>query len=228
MIELQRLDLYRPIHKALRLLMAETLVEVGRLDCEDSPELHAGLDRVEQLLRACRSHLQHEDAFLHPALERLQRNGAERTHHDHLEHRHAIDALQRQVTAVRERVGGARQQAADALYDALADFIGENFAHMRIEERDNNARLWSGYDDAALVEVHEALLASIPASEMEDTLRLMARALSPRERAGLLGEIRGKMPADAFSALLGGLLPLLPPRDRAKLGIALGEARVAA
>ncbi len=228
MIELQRLDLYRPIHKALRLLMAETLVEVGRLDCEDSPELHAGLDRVEQLLRACRSHLQHEDAFLHPALERLQRGAAERTHHDHLEHRHAIDALQRQVAAVRERGGSARQQAADALYDALADFIGENFAHMRIEERDNNARLWSSYDDAELIEVHDALLASIPAGEMEDTLRLLVRALSPRERAALLGEIRSKMPADAFSALLGGLLPLLPPRDRAKLGIALGEARIAA
>lgn len=228
MLELQRIDLYRPIHKALRLLMAETLVEVGRMDCEDAPELHATLDRVDQLLLACRAHLQHEEAFIHPALDGARPGAADRTRAEHQEHDTALDSLQRRVVNVRERIGSARQRAADALYDALGDFVGENFAHMRVEERDNNARLWSHYDDAALTDLHDALVASIPPREMGETLQLMMRALSPRERAALLGEIRSKAPEDAFAGLLASLLPMLSARDRSKLGIALGEPRIAA
>jgi hemerythrin-like domain-containing protein len=228
MLEQPRIDMYRPIHKALRLLMAETLVEAGRMDCEDVVELHAVLDRVDSLLQACSKHLEHENAYVHPALERAEPGASARTAVEHHEHLAAITVLQRQVRAVREATPALRQHAADALYDHLADFVAENFAHMRIEERDNNARLWAHYDDAALIAIHDALVASIPPAEMTETLKLMLRALAAGERAGLLGSLREAMPAEVFEGLLGELLPVLSSRDRAKLRIALGDERVAA
>ena len=38
-----RLDLYAPIHKALRSFMSDTLVRVGRIDVADAEDMHSTL-----------------------------------------------------------------------------------------------------------------------------------------------------------------------------------------
>src|SRR5665213_1117979 len=81
-----RVDLYAPIHKALRSMMAETLVLVGRLDVSDADEMHTTLAQFDSLLDLCTSHIGHENAFVHTAIEARQPAGAQRTADDHLEH----------------------------------------------------------------------------------------------------------------------------------------------
>jgi len=225
MFEHPRLDLYRPIHKALRLLMCESVQALGRLDCEDPLELHAQLDQLGDLLALCRSHLEHENAFLHPALERAGAGASPRTAEDHVQHLGEIAALERRLQRVRDSSGQIRQREADALYDDLVDFVGENFAHMRIEERDNNARLWSHYQDAELVALHDALVASIEPARRLAASRLILRAIHPGERISMLLGMRAQMPADAFNGLAQALLQALNERDRRKLDHALQQAQ---
>ena len=74
--EAPRLDLYSGIHKALRALMADTLLAVGRMDTDDKLEVAEVTERVLVLLEVCRSHLQHENDFIHAAIEARHPGGS--------------------------------------------------------------------------------------------------------------------------------------------------------
>ena len=75
-----RFDLYAGVHKGLRLFMADTLTRVGRLDLDDEPELAATLGQLDELLEICRSHLGHENQFVHTAIEARRPGGASSEH----------------------------------------------------------------------------------------------------------------------------------------------------
>lgn len=219
-----RFDMYMQIHKGLRSLMAATLVEVGRMDWQDPAERDATLARLGKLLDTCRGHLEHENQFVHTAIERRLPGAAGQTEADHLEHVAAIDQLRRHVDALRRASGEAAGEAALALYRDLAVFVAENFLHMQVEESRNNASLWAAYTDEELVEIHDALVASIPADEMAFLLGLMLPALAPAERAQMMLGMRSGMPAEAFAGVLAVAQQALSGRDWSKLSAALSTS----
>src|SRR5690606_232594 len=212
-----RFDMYMQIHKGLRTAMAETLLAVGRMDWLEREERDATLGRLAGLLALCRSHLEHENQFVHTAIERRLPGAAGQTEADHLEHVAAIDQLRRRIDALRQAAGDAAGAAALTLYRELAVFVAENFLHMQVEESRNNASLWSAYTDEELVEIHDALVASIPAEEMSYLLGLMLPALAPVERTQMMLGMKAGMPAEAFSGVLEVVRQVLSDRDWAKL-----------
>ena len=109
-----RLDLYSGIHKGLRSFMAETLVRVGRIDVADAADRDQALDQLEQLLGFCAGHLQHENTFVHTAIEARQPAGTTKIAEEHLEHSESIAALREEAAALRTRarVRGRRAGAA--------------------------------------------------------------------------------------------------------------------
>ena len=219
-----RLDLYAPIHKALRLALGDTLTLVGRLDVLDADEMASTLGRVDDLLDLCHRHLEHENAFVHPAIEARQPEGSRRTADDHVEHLASIEALRAEVQALRAARPDARAGLALRLYRHLALFVAENLQHMHMEETLNNALLWAHYSDAELVELHERLLASIPPAEHLVVARWMIPAVSPAERAGMLMGMRAGMPPPAFLGVLEHVRPHVDARGWTKLARALGLA----
>ena len=219
-----RVDMYAGIHKALRALMADTLLAVGRMDSEDALERAQVTQRVLELLDFCRSHLRHENDFIHPALEARAPGASGKIAHEHEEHLQAIVALADQATALLQCEPAARPAAALALYRALSLFIAHNFEHMHVEETAHNAVLWARYTDAELIDLHNALVASIPPDEMMYVLRWMVPFMNPAERAAMLGDMRDHAPAPAFAAALEVVRPHLGEREWAKLGRDLGLA----
>jgi hypothetical protein len=219
-----RFDMYAGIHKALRSFMSETLVRVGRIDVTDPDDLHAALEQLETLLALCLSHIEHENEFVHTAIEARQPGGAARTGGDHQEHRDSIDALRAEAAAMRGAAARLQPALALRLYHHLALFVAENFQHMHIEESTNNAALWAAYSDAELSEIHDRLAASISPPEFMQVARWMVPALNPMERAGLLGGIRAQTPPEAFLGVLAGVRPHLDARGWDKLARAVGVA----
>jgi hypothetical protein len=216
-----RMDMYTGIHKAMRAFMADTLLAVGRMDTADEPEFAQVTQRVLELLEFCRSHLEHENEFVHAAMEARAPGSAARIAAEHVEHEHHIAQLSLAVASLRAEPRETRDAAALGLYRALAQFIAGNFQHMAVEESDHNAQLWAHFSDEELLGVHDALLASIPPAEMMFTLRWMVPFMSPRERAGLLQGIRANAPAPAFQAALDTVRPHLSAREWDKLADAL-------
>jgi hypothetical protein len=197
-----RLDLYGPIHKAIRLFMSRTLCQLGSTDALDAVQLRASLAQLHALLGFCAQHLKHEEAFIHPALQAVAGGAAARVCADHEAHRREIAELGEAAAQLPGLPAAERPAALAALYRAVAVFVGENFAHMEAEEREHNAMLWAHYSDAELHALHERLLASIEPATMELGLSWMLPALSAGERAGMLGGMQAGMPAPAFEGVL--------------------------
>ncbi len=223
-IDAGRVDLYSAIHKGLRSFMAETLVAAGRMDPLDDADTRQTLEQVRALLDFCRGHLEHENDFVHRALEARRSGSAAASVRDHAAHREAIDALEGDASVVELASGDERRIALLRLYRDLALFVAENLEHMHVEETENNAVLWATHTDEELKRIHVALLASIAPQIMETGLRWMLPALSPAERAAVLGEMQRKAPAPVFERALGIALPRLGERERAKLLGALAPA----
>jgi hemerythrin-like domain-containing protein len=210
-----RVDLYAGIHKALRLFMADTLARVGRLDAEDADERAATLAQVDELLGQFRSHVDKENRYVHAALEARCAGASADIAAEHVEHLEAIAALEAEVVALRALPTPA---AAFRLYRRLARFVGENLAHMDVEETALNAALWAAYSDAELMDVHHRILAAIDPQEMARVLRWMVPAMTPAERAEMLSA----MPPAARDAALAIVRPHLDDGAWARLTRALG------
>lgn len=223
-----RFDMYAFIHKALRAQMADALVAMGRLDVNDSAEFEPTLARVRALLAACASHLQHENEFIHPALEAQAPGAAHATADDHVHHVAQLEALESALAALEAAPLAERSARAHALYLKLAAFVADNLQHMQLEERDNNAALQAAYTDEELLALHDRLVASIPPQEMAATLRWMLPNLAAPERATLLGGIALSAPREVFNGMLILARQNLAPRDWMKLMMALGPMPVAA
>jgi hypothetical protein len=217
-----RLDMYSGIHKALRALMADTLLAVGRMDWDDELELAQVTERVLELLDFCGSHLQHENAHVHAAIEARAAGASEQIAHEHEEHVRHIAHLADTVAAVRGAPAAQRAPAVAVLYRELALFIATNFQHMHVEETAHNAVLWARYTDAELLAIQDRLIASIPPQEMMFAMRWLVPFLSPAERVGMLSDVRSKAPPPAFDAMLATAKPHLTQREWEKLAKGLG------
>ena len=224
----QRFNMYALIHKALRAAMGDTLAALGRMDPLDEADTTRVLADVRALLTLMRGHLEHENAFIHPALEARQAGASSHTAHDHVQHEAALAALQAQLRRVAAAQGAARVEAQQQLYMSLAGFVAENLEHMQVEEAENMQALWNAYTDAELIAIHDALVASIPPEEMSQVLRWLMPAVTPYERALLLGDLQHKAPAPVFSQILDQVRPLLTPREWDKLMHAIAPLPAAA
>jgi len=211
-----RHDIYAPVHKALRLFMTDTLQALSRLDLDDAQDLAAGLARLETLLEAACRHLQHENDFIHPAIEERSSGTSHRIAEEHRQHLDAIATLRAQAAAVRAAPDAA---AAHRLYRQLAAFIAENFEHMDMEETRHNQALWSAYSDAELQALDGRIVASIGPQEMAVWLRWMLPAFNPAERAQLVGSL----PSEARPPVLAQARDLLDDAAWGKLCRALDQ-----
>jgi hypothetical protein len=218
-----RLDLYTPIHKALRAYMSDTLVRLGQLDPADDEQRERVLDQVDALLLEMRNHLAHENDFVHTALEARNPGSASRTASDHVGHVEAISNLEDESRALRDARPEYRGPLALSLYRHLGGFIAENLEHMAVEERENNAALWASYSDAELMGLHEMLLASIPPAELAQTMRWFVVALSVTELAQMFGGMKAHAPRPAFEAMFDIARTYMDQRRFGQLARVLSE-----
>jgi hypothetical protein len=215
--EAPRFDMYTGIHKALRAFMADTLLAVGRMDPADPQDLADATSRVLQLLGFCAGHVEHENRFVHAAIEARAPGASDAVAHDHEEHVKHIAMLADLTGRLQGAAEAQRPALALRLYRELALFIADNFQHMHVEETAHNAVLWARYTDAELVAVHDALVASIPPEEMMTVARWLVPFMNPVERMHLMADLRAKAPAEAFEGMLQLVRPHLADRDWGKL-----------
>ena len=219
-----RHDMYAGVHKGLRAFMGDTLAVVGRMDPADEHDVAAALGQARSLLAICASHLEHENRFVHAAMEARRPGSSARTGEDHVGHEEAIDELTAEIGAFQRATGAARTAAAHRLYLRLAAFVAENLAHMHVEETANNAVLWACYTDDELLAIEHMLVAAIPPQKMGAFLRWMLPSISHAERVAMLSGMRQGAPAEAFAGVLALTRANVSTRDWAKLAAALDVA----
>jgi len=224
----ERFNIYTLIHKGLRACMADALLTVGRMDPDDDADVASAAAVVRGLLAFARSHLQHEEDWIHPALEAGRRGSSEQTRADHVEHREVFVLLETSLRTVEGSAGPARAAAALRLYRQLALFVADNFQHMHVEETENHATFVECFSDEEVIALSDRLVASLTPEEKATAMRWMLPFANAAERAGVLVNVRDTAPPPAFEALLALVRPHLSARDAAKLDRALGARRAPA
>ena len=91
-----------------------------------------------------------------------------------------------------------------------------------------NALLREACDDAELLAIERAIVASIAPAEAMLVARWMLPALHAAERAAKLAAMQANAPREAFAGVLAMLRQQLSERDWYKLGAALGPTAPAA
>lgn len=218
-----RYEIYLPVHKGLRACMGETLLALGRVDAFSRESVEGALAMVEDLLGLCEDHLAHENAYLHPAIERARSGATARCSADHASHLGAIGTLRARRDAVLSAEDPARERALVVLYRQLAIFVAENLEHMNVEETEHTEVLWASYTDEEIQAIERELVAHIAPARMIVWLRWMLPFISRQERAHMLRGMRAGMPAEAFSGILDALKPHFRPVDWANIWRDLGD-----
>ena len=220
-VDPERYDSYLKVHKALRALMAETLVRIGRMDPDDDDDTCAALEQVRMTIAMAQTHLHKEETVVHPAMESRAPGSTHRAANDHLAHTSTFERIILACNDVAASRGVARAAAAQCLYRRFALLMADDFVHMHAEETENNAVLWATHTDAELMQIVERLVASIPPETMAKYLRWMVTANTPQDRTKLLSSIRLGMPRAGYLALLDTILPSLSDIDQRKLADSL-------
>ena len=226
--QIDRVDIYAGIHKAVRSFLCDTLTRVARLDLEDENEVADTLRQVRNLLEFCEHHIANEERFVHPAMEARQPGSAAGTAADHEHHAVEVAAMRADCAAIEDKSAAQGNAAWRRLQRRLAQFTGDSLLHMETEESANNAVLQACYTDAELGDLHRQILASLPPEEMATDLRWILKGSSPAERCALMAGIRADAPPPVFDAMLDLARQSLDASGWNKLAAALAPMRMAA
>ena len=211
------LDLYKDIHKAIRVELFAVTTEAGRLDPAQGVARAALASHVRDVVAFLTSHAEHEDAAVQPVLEARLPALAERVEVDHLTLEARMDDLEQMATEAAALDVVDPGTKVHRIYLALSAFTSDYLEHQDVEERVIMPALEAavGVDD--VVAIHQAILAGIPPEEMGTSLALMLPAMNIDDRAAMLGGMRAGAPAEVFEGVWGLAGSVLDPADHRAL-----------
>ena len=216
-------DLYRDVHKAIRVNLFDVTAEAGRLDPADQAARMAHAARVRDLMRFLEFHADHEEERIDDAVRRVlpeQSAAIFATHRDLEAQMAALVAL---AELVHETGRDDARASVHALYLGLARFTSAYLAHQDVEEQVVMPALWDAYGIEPLLEIHERILATISPEDMGWSLAKMLPPMNVEDRVEMFLGMRASAPAEAFAGVRALASQVLDPAD----GVAL-EARLAA
>jgi hypothetical protein len=215
-------DLYRDIHKGIRAELFAVTVEAGRIDPRDAAARVAVAGRVQTLVGILDAHAGHEDAVIQPVLENELPNLAARVQADH----HLLEGRSAQLRTVADDVvhipGRSQAAALHQLYLQLAGFTSSYLGHQDLGERTVQPALAQAIGPQAVMDLHGAIVSSIPPDEMAAALPIMLPAMNVDGRAELLGGMQANAPCQVFEGIWGLSASVLAPAELAAVAVRLG------
>jgi len=218
-----RHDLYGPVHKGLRRDMCSLLARIGSADFSTAAQASEIVKDLHGILELCAHHLEHENTFLHPAVDERSKGASSKQAQEHEEHEKFIAKLRTMATELEKSSDNDRAAKGQQLYLHFSAFVGENLVHMAEEEGVLQPKLQASYSDNELRAIEGKLLGSMKPEVMMAFLRGMIPAMNREERAMLLGGMKQGAPPEAFNAVLQvAARPTLSAEDYSDLTKRLG------
>jgi hypothetical protein len=223
-IELVAVDLYKDIHKGIRAELFAATSVAGSVDPADGCGRIALADHVRSVAAVLGSHAQHEDLFVDPVLRTHLPDLAEQVTTDH----EALESRFGSIVDLAETFASAAQpdqrRLGHWLYLELASFTSAYLGHQDLEERTVMPALERAVGVGAALDLHVAIVSSIPPDEMVRSLAFMLPAMNLDDRTDLLMGMRMSAPPEAFGGVLGLAQSVLGPAAFTELAdrLALG------
>ncbi|MGK0274202.1 MAG: hemerythrin-like domain-containing protein [Ilumatobacter sp.] len=192
----ESLDLYREVHKGLRLALFELARAAGALDPADHPSSDAFCEQFADVDMMLQTHHAHEDDPLLSALleDHVSTALIDRIHAEHV-------LTDQRLAELRVLVAELSQgtDTTEAIYDAVTTFIAAYLVHMEVEERQVMPVIQNGASIEKLMAVQMAIRTSVPPMDMCVFLRCMLPAMNPQERTAMLAGMKMGAPPEIFA-----------------------------
>lgn len=218
-IEAPPIDLYREVHKGLRLALSDLVRLAGSLDATDAASVEAFAALFADVDMMLVTHHRHEDGGHLGELiaQHLDAEVAQSVHDAHERSDAMLEELRRSVAAL--DTGGTDTAR---LYDDLVAFAAAYFIHMNVEEQQVMPVLRAGVDPDELFAITMQIRTSVPPPDMCVFLRFMLPAMTPVERAGTLGGMKAGAPPEIFEMFWTVAQRSLEPGDMADVAERIG------
>lgn len=221
-------DLYRDIHKAIRVELFDATAAAGRIDPADRPARHAHAARLHDVARMLAMHAEHEDEVMDDAIRAILPEEADSITAEHASLDAEITVLVEFAELALARPGDDRA-CAHRLYLGLASFTSRYLAHQDREESVVMPELHRRYGVEPLLEMNDRIVSSIEPDDMAWSLSMMLPAMNLEDRVELLSGMREGAPAEVFEGVCGLASQVLDLADSSTLRerLELDEAPVA-
>lgn len=208
-----RFDLFLPVHKGLRLALADLLLEMGRADFHDARGAERVVDQLEHVTAFCDDHKGAEDAIVLPALlGRLtgQLPSITRAHEEQARH---LEELRATSKALLDAPASVRPIIGRTLYLHFSTFTGDNLVHMAEEEQVLSPLFDRLFTEEELRAIHGQVMASLTMEQHARGAPFILRALSRPERVSMVSGALATMPRELVLGLVDVVRPSLPADD---------------
>ena len=194
-----RWDIYGPVHKGLRLAHSQMIIRLGQADYANGPRQLLGDLRAHLAIAA--KHLHHEEAFIHAVLTSAPAHLLV-LNEQHEQHRGRLAALNATIERLEAAAPDQRAMHGRMLYLTFSAFVAEDLEHMAHEEIEIWPLLCALFTDEQLADLEMRIIATLTPEDNIAMMRVILPALSPSERAGLLGGMKAAAPPEAYAAVI--------------------------
>ena len=184
----QRMEMYRPIHKAVRHILFSTASDLGRFDLGNDESTTQALMGLAQTIALLQEHATHENNFIHPALEAKAPGVIGPFARNHEDDESVYAELQHLAGQIGSAGADERVPLRDELYARFSRFLGEYLGHLDREEQMLGPALWKHFTDEELMAMNSAIESSVSPEAMHGYTNAMRASLSPAELAAMFGE----------------------------------------
>lgn len=224
---MERENLYRIIHKAIRVAIGQLVADAGRTEFTDAAAVERLRESAARTFTLLDDHAHHEDRFVTPLLRSCAPEAAGKLDAAHRELDDTAAALWRMFEAA-AHAGSRAAHEGHAFVVQLSRYQAAQLSHMADEEELAQPALWRAYGDETLREVRERIMAAIAPDELMRVFALMLPSMNAAERAGVMEDAKASAPAPAFEALMRTAQSALDEPGFARLQRDLAQASRAA
>lgn len=221
----KRLNAFNQIHKALRAMLYDTAMTLQLTDFSLPEEADEAIKKVEQTLVLFDDHATHEDDFVLTAVEQFDADLVRSFQNEHIIDESLTHRL-RSLIALFDRAVSSqeRRETGTVIMKDFNEFIAFNLKHMNREETELNELIWNHYTDAQLLQIIDAIVASIPPASARIENTWMLKGMNNTEVTEWLINVKNQAPDVVFQSLLELAENVLPSErwNKVKEGLTEG------
>lgn len=216
-----RFNLYRDVHKSIRMYLSVFALETGRCDFSNEDALVNLKTTFKTIFDMFMIHTIVEDRHVLPEIKKYDEELYSTMEGSHHKVDIELEALKTDLEAIDSSADTATELGYH-FYLRFNRFISENLTHLDEEERLVMPLLWKHMSDEELINCFAKLRADIPPALMQAYIRYMIASLKIADLGIVLKGVKAAAPAEAFNNILLLAKNLLNEEDNTQLIAILG------
>lgn len=198
---MNRIQIFDPPHKALRLAFGELLTLAGKADFSNPSEVAALQKLMHEVFSLVWSHSHSEDDVVFAELDKFIAQASQHDRAEHIRLHKELDELEAKVQGILEKVkaGQSEHIAGRALYTDLCNLHTEMLIHMMEEELDTQPIIWQYFSDDEIRDFEHRILSTMSPEKSHLWMRYILPSATHADRVGMLSGIKANAPDFVFN-----------------------------